>query len=155
MARISEAQLRAIIRSELIKEMLQNNVDESKKGSKGRNAMAAAIGAGALALGAADVADTAYGISHSYSTPESDLSDEYVSVYNDMNYMQKAALVNQINDKIVSFGFDMGMQTAPIMTDRINNLVIDLIRKHPNKFRIVRLGSGGFGPTLAVNWNTF
>lgn len=152
MARISEAQLRAIIRSELIKEMLQNNVDESKKS---RNAMAAAIGAGALALGAADVADTAYGISHSYSTPESDLSDEYVSVYNDMNYMQKAALVNQINDRIVSFGIDMGMQTAPIMTDRINNLVIDLIRKHPNKFRIVRLGSGGFGPTLAVNWNTF
>ena len=155
MAYISETQLRAIIRSELIKEMLQNNVDESKKSSKGRNAMAAAIGAGALALGAADVADTAYGISHSYTTPESELSAEYVSVYNDMNYMQKAALVNQINDRIVSFGIDMGMQTAPIMTDRINNLVIDLIRKHPNKFRIVRLGSGGFGPTLAVNWNTF
>lgn len=154
MTYISETQLRAIIRSELIKEILQNHVDESKKGSRGRNIMAAAIGAGALALGTANVADTAYGIRHSYTTPESELSAEYVSVYNDMNYMQKAELVNQINDRIVSFGIDMGMQTAPIMTDEINNLVIDLIRKHPNKFRIVRLASGGFGPTLVVNWNT-
>lgn len=151
MARISEAQLRAIIRSELIKEMLQNNVDESKKS---RKAMAVAIGAGALALGAADVADTAYGIGHSYMTPEPELSAEYVNVYNDMNYMQKAALVNQINNRIVSFGIDMEMQLAPFMTDEVNRQVINLIRKHPNKFRIVRVGSGGFGPTLAVNWNT-
>ena len=154
MASISETQLRAIIRSELIKEMLQNHVDESKKGSRGRNAMAAAIGAGALALGAADVADTAYGIGHSYMTPEPELSTEYVNVYNDMNYMQKAELVNQINNKIVSFGIDMEMQLAPFMTDDVNRQVINLIRKHPNKFRIVRVGSGGFGPTLVVNWNT-
>jgi|688.fasta_scaffold861951_2 hypothetical protein len=150
MARISETQLRAIIRSELIKEMRQNNVDESKM----RKSAIAALGAGALALGAADVADTAYGIKHSYEMPEADLASEYVSVYNDMNYFEKEKLIKQINKNIVSFGFDARLQFGrEIVTDDVDRRVIEIIQQHPDKFRITRMPMRGIGPALVVNWN--
>jgi hypothetical protein len=150
MANISEAQLRAIIRSELIKEMRQNNVDESKM----RKSAIAALGAGALALGAADVADTAYGIKHSYEMPETDLASEYVSVYNDMNYFEKEKLIKQINKYIVSFGFDARLQLGgEIVTDDVDRRVIEIIQQHPDKFRITRMPMRGLGPSLVVNWN--
>ena len=150
MAYISETQLRAIIRSELIKEMRQNNVDESKM----RKSAIAALGAGALALGAADVADTAYGIKHSYEMPETDLASEYVSVYNDMNYFEKEKLIKQINKYIVSFGFDARLQLGgEIVTDDVDRRVIEIIQQHPDKFRITRMPMRGLGPSLVVNWN--
>lgn len=150
MANISESQLRAIIRSELIKEMHQAHVDESKMGKRA----IAALGAGALALGAADVADTAYGISHSYEMPEEDLASEYVSVYNDMNYLQKEKLIRQINNHIVSFGFDARLQLGrEIVTDDVDRRVIEIIQQNPDKFRITRMPMRGLGPALVVNWN--
>jgi len=152
MAKLSEARLRAIIRSEIIKELNQSQLDEARLS----NRAIAALGAGALALGAAEVGDTAYGIKHSYEMPASDLSSEYVDVYNDMNYFQKTKLIDQINNHIVSFGVDMRLQVGPeIVTDEVDRRVIKLIRQNPDKFRVTRMGMRGLGPALVLNWNTF
>lgn len=150
MTRISETQLRLLIRNEILKELNQTQIDESKL----RKHAIAALGAGAIALGAADVADTAYGIKHSYEMPEQDLASEYVDVYNDMNYFQKENLIRQINKHIISFGIDARLQLGrEIVTDDVDRRVIEIIQQHPDKFRITRMPMRGLGPALVVNWN--